>query len=414
MEYQFEFLLLKLKTETTMKTVKFIFLQPAFLLLLFIVVLSSCTKEEEPPVEPELPPLVIDCSTRVNDGETFTLEDRNTGIDYIIDCVYLVDGDFMVNPGVTIQFGGDAGIKVSQSGSIQLLGTAQDQVVFTGEDKIRGSWRGVFIQSNDPKNTIEHAKIEYAGGGSFNSNGDQGAVIAYSDTQLNMNNTTLTNSSTYGFNASYGEGDFTLTNNTITSCAAPMLVEGAYPSAISGGSYTGNDLDAILVGADQITGVHNWSKLDVDYHLPAGLQVIPGGTLTIMPGAVLKFGQDSRLHINEGASGPKPSLIAVGTAADPIVFTSLDNTLRAWRGIYLDTPSTLNEIGFARIENASNSAQLGAIETWYGTVLNVHDVLFKDIPDCAIHQYISNGAPNTLTTSNLSFENVGTTVICQN
>lgn len=394
-----------------MKTVKTIF--PIAFLLFSIVVLSSCSKEDVDPPIVELEPLVIDCSTPVADGKTLTLENRNNGVDYIINCVYAPTGDLIINPDVTIQFGADAGIKVRGTGSIQVLGTSEEQIVLTGEDKIAGSWRGVFIDTNDPKNKIQYTRIQYAGGGSFNSNGDLGAVIVYADSRLDMNNTTITNSETYGFNASYGGGELTLVNNTILACDAPMYMEGEYPTTISGGSYTGNTLDAIIVASDQITGEHNWTKLDVPYHLPGGVQVIPGGKLTIKPGVVMKFGQDSRLHINEGASGPKPSLIAVGTTDDPIIFTSIDNTLSAWRGIYFDSPSTLNEIAFATIENASNSSQSGAIQTWYGTVLNVHNVLFQDIDDCAIYQYVSNSSPSAITTSNLSFVNVRNT-LCQN
>jgi len=396
-----------------MKTFKFISLKTTLILLLFATVLSNCEKDEDPIIE-EILPLELDCNSSPASGETVTLVDRKPGVDYIINCLYNVGGDFKVDPGVTIQFGTDAGIKVSNSGSIQLLGTLEDQVVFTGEDKIAGTWRGIFIDSNDPKNKIEYAKIEYAGGEAFNSNGNQGAVIVWSDTRLDMNNNTISDSKTYGFNASYGGDELRLVDNIITSCDAPMYIEGAYPTTISGGSYTGNNLDAIIVVADQITGDHNWTKLDVPYHLPSGLQVIPGGELTIMPGAILQFGQDSRLFINEGASGPKPSLIAVGTQTEPIVFTSIDNTLSAWRGIYFDSPSSLNEIGFATIENATNANQTGAIEMWYGTVLDVHDVLFKDIQDCFIQQFISGGATNTLTTSNITFDNVGSTSVCQN
>ncbi len=397
-----------------MKTLKIKFPKTALILLL-IAVLSSCSSDDEQEqIILELEALVIDCSTSVADGETLTLENRNTGIDYIINCVYVVNGDFIIKPGVTIQFGTDAGIKVSETGSIEVLGTAVDQVVFTGEDQIPGSWKGVFIDSNDLKNKIEYAKIEYAGGGYFNSNGDLGGVIVYSDSRLNMNNTTITNSEAYGFNASYGGDELILENNTITSCAAPMYILGVYPTTISGGSYIGNTLDAIIVERDFITENHTWTKLNVPYHFPSGVDVTPGGILTIMPGVVMKFGQDTRMYINEGASGPKPSLIAVGTVGEPIIFTSIDNTLSGWRGIYFDTPSTLNEIGFATIENASNSDQTGAIETWYGTVLNVHDVLFKNITNCAIHQYIFTGDPDTLTTNNLSYDNVGTSAICQN
>jgi len=388
----------------------FLFSIPLFLIF------QSCEKEIPEPQEEEeeLTSLELDCSDAVNDGESITLANRNMGIDYIINCVYQADGDLIIEEGVTIQFGTDAGIKVRESGSIQVLGTAENQVLFTGEDKLPGAWRGIFIDCNDPKNKIEHSTIEYAGGEAFNSNGDQGAVIVWSDTYLDLNNTTITNSKTYGINAVYGGSELLIENNTITECESPMILAGEYPTTITGGNYTGNTLDAIIVEVDQITGAHNWKNLEVPYHLPAGLQVIPGGLFTVMPGVVMKFGQDSRLFINEGASGEKPSIVAVGTPEEPIVFTSIDNTLAAWQGIYFDSPSTLNEIGFANIENASNSNQDGAIETWYGTVLNVHDVVFRNIQGCAIYQYISGSGDDTLTTSNLSFENVTNAEVCQN
>ena len=401
----------------TLKISKNKFPKAALILLLIITLVSSCSSDDEQ-IQPivELEALVIDCSTSVADGEVLTLENRNDGIDYIINCVYGVKGDFIINPGVTIQFGTDAGIRVYESGSIQLLGTVQDQVVFTGEEQIPGSWKGIFIDSNDNNNKIEYAKIEYAGGGYFNSNGDLGGVIVYSDTRLNMNNTTITNSESYGFNASYGGDELMLDNNTITSCIAPMYILGVYITTISGGSYTGNDLNAIVADRSFIANEshHIWTKLNVPYHFPEGMDVTnSGGKLTIMPGVIMKFGQDTDLAITEGASGNKPSLIAVGTAAEPIIFTSIDNTLSAWRGIYFDSPSTLNEIGFATIENASNPNQEGAIETWYNTVLNVHDVTFKDIQNCAIHQYKFPNDPETLTTSNLTYINV-TNAFCQN
>ena len=99
----------------------------------------------------------------------------------------------------------------------------------------------------------------------------------------------------------------------------------------------------------------------------------------INPGVEMAFGLDGKLEIPEGASGSKPSLIAVGTEQNPILFTAIDKVEGAWKGIWFDTPSALNEIGFATVEYASNDKQVGAIYAWYGTVLNVHDVLFKDI-----------------------------------
>ncbi len=406
-----------LNVDTTKTTIRTFFPNTAMLLLLLItIVISSCDKDDpiEPPVQ-ELLPLEIMCSPQLADGETLTLEDRNNGIDYIINCVYTVGGDLIVNPGVTIQFGSDAGINVSRTGSIQLLGTADENVILTGEDKIKGSWKGVFIISDNAKNKIEYTKIDYAGGGSFNSNGDQGGVIIYSESRLYMNNTTITNSETYGINAVYGKGELRLEDNTITNCEIPVLVLPNYVDAMAGGSYTGNETDAIQVANGFVTIDATYRDHGVPYHVLARLVVSAGGgKLTIDPGVEMAFGLNGSLEIAEGASGSKPSLVAVGTAQKKILFTGMDRVLGAWKGIWFDTPSALNEIGFATIEYASNASQDGAIYMWYGTVLNVHDVLFKDIADCAIHQYISTGAPNTLTTSNLTFENVTNTTICQN
>jgi len=125
----------------------------------------------------------------------------------------------------------------------------------------------------------------------------------------------------------------------------------------------------------------------VPYHLTEGMSVIAGGKLTIDAGAVLEFGLDAELYINEGASGEKPSFIAVGTEQDPIIFTGINKVPGAWNGIRFDTPSVLNEIGFATIEYASSTNLSGAVYMWHGSVVNVHDVTFRDIKFCAFQEH---------------------------
>jgi len=377
-----------------------------FLSLLLLALLTfSCGSDDDGgvvPPEEELATLILECG--IAEGDTLTLANRNNGIDYIINCEFAVNGSLIIEPDVTIQFTSDAGIKVS--GIIKAIGIAQEPIIFTSDSQTVGAWKGIFIDSNDVQNELTFAVIDYAGGGFFNSNGDLGSVIVWSDTRLKMSNTIIRNSESYGFNASYGGDTLTLENNTITACNAPMYIEGAYPTTISGGSYIGNTTDAIIVTADQITGNHNWSKLNVPYHLPEGLQVIPGGKLTLNPGVVMAFGLDAELYINEGASGPKPSLIAVGTIQNPILFTGINTTQSAWKGIRFDSPSVLNEIGFATIEYASNSNQSGALYLWYGTVLDVHDVTFRNIQFCA---FTLEPIPNNITTSNITYVNVTNT-----
>jgi len=388
-----------------MKTVKL--LSQAVFLLLLSISINSCKSDDNLPQE-ELSAEIIDCSTNIASGETLTLENRNDGIDYIIDCVFEVEGDFIIEPGVTIQFNSNAGIRVDGSGSIQAIGTSQKQINFVGKNQIAGEWRGVFIDNNNPLNELNNVIIDYAGGEAFNSNGDKGAIIIWANARLKIKNCIIKNSQTYG------NAVLEIANNTITSCNRPMIMNGAYPTTISGGTYTGNATDVIFVNSDQISGDHTWTKLDVPYRITSGLSVVPeAGKLTINPGVIIEFGLDARLYINEGASGEKPSFIAVGTVEEPILFTSVNKVLGAWQGIYFDSPSPLNEIGFVTIEYASNSNQDGAIETWYGTVLNIHDVTFKNIEHCSIYNYFNTLNPNTVTTSNLNYTNVGDT-ICEN
>ena len=389
--------------KTVFSTIVFLFLGS---------ILFSCKGDGPEPIQ-QLETKVIDCSTNVESGQTLILENRNDGVDYIINCVYYVDGDLTIKPGVTIQFGTDSGIAVGESGSLQVLGLSTEQVVFTGEDKTAGAWKGIFIDSDDNKNRIEYAKIEYAGGGAFNSNGDKGSVVVYAGAKLNLNNTSLISSETYGINADYNGADLVLDNNTITSCNMPMRIKPQYAGKINGGVFTGNTTDVIEIYS-YTTGLSiqaTWTNLGVPYRIIDFLTISPGGELTIDPGVIMEFGLDAGIYVDEGANGPKPSLIAVGTVDEPIIFTGVNKVLGAWRGIYFDSPSALNIIENVTIEYASNPNQKGAIDTWYGTVLNVHDVNFKHIQRCSLHIY-HNGS-HAITYSNLFHDDVANT-ICEN
>ena len=366
-------------------------------------------------VTTNVPAEVLDCSSSrgVPEGETHTLINKNNGVDYIINCIYSVEGDLTINPGVTIQFGTDAGIRVEDSGSIQVLGASDQPVVLTGEDKIKGSWRGLYIDSNDAKNTVQYTQIDYAGGKAFNSNDDLGAVIVWADARLNMHNTTISHSASYGFNANYGNTVLTLIDNVIRSSKAPMLVKTDYVTNISGGDYAENELSAITVVGNGvstgITGQHNWKNLGVNYRIAKQITVEEGGQLTIQPGVTLEFEDDGKIYVNESVSGRSaPSLVAIGTESKPIIFTAVNKVVGAWQGIYFDTPSPLNEISFATIAYASNPNQEGAISTWADTVLNVNNVRLENIQGCGFKNYKSA----VVTMSNIINSNV-TTELCE-
>lgn len=212
-------------------------------------------------------PTQLDCDTFNTEGGQFTLVDLGLPIDYIVDCKLPVRGDLTINPGVTIQFTTDAGIRVYETGSIAANGGNEKTIVFTGVDKVAGSWAGIFVDADDVKNKIQGCIIEYAGGDAFNSNDDRGAFILYAGARMEISNCTIKDSQTYGINANYGEGEFIFSNNSITRCSMPMFVEAEYCGSIAGGTYTENNANVIYIdtyaGAGYVENAQTWSDLNI-------------------------------------------------------------------------------------------------------------------------------------------------------
>ena len=375
------------------------------------ITLHSCDKEDDPQ-GPVAEPLTLECQSLVPDGETLTLEDRGSGVDYIINCMAVVAGDLIIKPGVTIQFGETGGINVSQ-GSLQAIGTFDKQILFTGEDKVPGSWGYIVFQTDDVKNKMTYCTVEYAGGFAVSSNNDKGNVVVLHDSRLEMEDCTLRHSAEYGVKfTSHSTEIPKFINNTITGCKYPIHIAPNLVQNISGGDYTGNTIDAILVkttsngtnAAVNDNNTHEWAKHNVPYHVTKMIKV-SGGTLIIQPGAILEFENGMGIEIGDSDAS---TLIAVGTASEPIIFSGIVKSPGAWLGLEFNfTNSPLNEVAFAKIEYAGSNNDAG-IYMWAKPILNVHDVIFENIAGCGfVAKPSTTSFPNTnLTESNNTFNNV--------
>lgn len=94
------------------------------------------------------------------------------------------NANLVVDAGTTIIFDTDTGLSVNGGGSLNIAGTANNQVTLTGADGAPGAWRGVeyrFTQS--VRNVIEHTLFEYAGGGEWDS-----AIYLWASPNLMVNN----------------------------------------------------------------------------------------------------------------------------------------------------------------------------------------------------------------------------------
>ena len=115
----------------------------------------------------------------------------------------------------------------------------------------------------------------------------------------------------------------TLTGLTMTGNGGFAISQdpGVTIAAASGLVATGNGTNAIELRSGSVATSTTWKKLELSY-VATGNVTIEGGSnpvLTIEPGVTVKFSSGRGLFVGSTYSG---GLQAVGTAADPITFTS--------------------------------------------------------------------------------------------
>jgi hypothetical protein len=296
---------------------------------------------------------------------------------------YEVGCQIVVQAGATLQI--DAGTLVHVAsgvgftvvGSLEVEGTAADPVTFTSTGATTpGSWAGISSgspsQVGSPDIEIQHAVIDYAGGevtaDAFNENYSAVSSIAGA---LTVTDTTVENCMTGSVtvttvtqapapdierdtikycaagiaivNETSEASDPTIENNTVTNVPGPAIsIDYAEltPAQLTGNTGSGDDPNAMVVsgylngdltlpttGLPWVVGpeFNGESAFSPYYDYAAALVIEPHATLTLEPGAVLKF----EVTAVRGVYEPAPNLVVAGTLqsdatpADPAELTSM-------------------------------------------------------------------------------------------
>lgn len=265
-----------------------------------------------------------------------------------------------LRPGVKIimppegafTIGGDAAALIAD-------GTAQKPIVFTGETQTRGAWEGLlFDNSNNGDNLLRYVTVEYAGNTSSDSKA-AGVILGAdsSGVQVKFDHVVIRQSQGFGLRA-YGSALMpTFASVTLTQNAfGPALIDtNAVHQLGPDSTYTGNDLDRVVVEGRWVSNPVTWRALDAPYRF-VGVNIQPQKVWTLEPGVTLEMGPMSRIDVGSDEVG----FNAVGTALEPITITGVEKTKGSWDGIEFDgTLNAANVLDHCIIEYGGGGTRFG-------------------------------------------------------
>jgi flagellar hook assembly protein FlgD len=307
-----------------------------------------------------------------------------------------------IQAGVTVQFNAGQVLYIGNgaAGGLSAVGTSASPITFTANGSTTpGFWGGIQIMSHATTGTaITWASVSYGGTGSSG-----GVRIQAPAVTVTLTNVTVQNSTFAGVNVESGTP--TLSTCTISSNPWGVYVSGGTPTLNSttrvqnntaGGVYlaypgsaslqtvtistntgyaisqdgrvtlgnvssitaTGNTTNAVEVRAGPNIDINTtWKNTGLPYVVTGTFSVEKNGAptpvLTVPAGVTIKFTYNVGLLVGNGYPG---ELSAVGTSAQPIVFTAASGTTAgSWAGLSLMSHVTsASQLKYATVSYGNN------------------------------------------------------------
>ncbi|RLA96945.1 MAG: hypothetical protein DRG83_16680, partial [Deltaproteobacteria bacterium] len=267
-----------------------------------------------------------------------------------------------IQPGVVVRFDEGASVEVGETnapGKLIAQGTQNSGIIFTSNQTVNsaGWWYHIKFNEQDSGSSLSYCTVEYGGG---NDSWDSGAdIVIYGASNVTISHCIIRNSKLAGIALPGESGLVQLDNNEITSNGTyGIVLYGDQVRGIAGtNSVDGNTLGGVYVKDDTVEHDATWYKLDAPYILEDILVASPAGTtLTIQSGVELRFTEEAMFEV--GSSGEPGKLVAIGSQADPIVFTSSQilKTRGWWDGIRFNENAVDCQLDYVSVEYAGGDS----------------------------------------------------------
>lgn len=314
------------------------------LILSAVFLLSACNQiPTQPPTDP--PPIGGGGACAITVTQDITVPtlaiNSNSTCDYFVSGQVYVKSTLTIEAGVVMKFAKDARLWVD-GGEIIAVGQPNARIVMQGFSPIQGYWEGITFGTQAGNTRLEYVDIMDAGQTCTIIGCPQAAIKGYGGGQLSLKNSSVSNSYVNG--AVLGDSLVAFSNNRFFNNRWHGLVVDADKvflldtnSDYAGTGKPNGDPYVALSTGSVVAHKATWKKLNAPYKISGyiGLE----STLTLEPGITILFGSGGEgdgatLSIDVGGS-----LIAVGTAANPITFTRVPGA-QYWGGIYFSPYNT--------------------------------------------------------------------------
>ena len=276
--------------------------------------------------------------------------------DYIASSTVNVRAQLNIEPGVVVHFKEDIVLDIeATTGSLNAVGTAEEPIELTSANAISGVlWKGIYIGSTSTLNKLDFVTVSFAGNSTHNFSGDDfaAAIGVESTGKISVTNSTIINNAGYGLYIDDNGGQLeNFGGNSFDSNGIAVGLPANEVDALDGNSTFANNTTAqveIFATTYAETKATTWPDLNSAAAYRVSGPVNINGDLTIAPGAIFEFDENVVMNV-------AGSLQALGTAAAPITFTTSSDAGLKWKGIYVNSASSLNSLDFVNVSHAGNS-----------------------------------------------------------
>lgn len=290
-----------------------------------------------------------------------------------------VRAQITIEPCAVVLIGARKTVAVRDGGRIVATGTVRKPIVIGPKDP--QNWASI-TTTGGATLSFTYTGI-FNGGDPLNSIPDYAAALIL-DADQYMAPAEILHADHLLVQDSASQGIFLRYRAAFSRTSTALIIKGSrgYPihawavvaGTIPDGTYTGNGKDEILIDSDS---AYSFIDRDVTFHdrgVPYHIGVSNGGgelringrpsplaTLTIEPNVTLRFKRGGLLLVDpaQGTGAAAGALVAAGTSAKPITFTSAEAPPAAgdWQGIYFNqTPDARDKLDYARVEYAGGAS----------------------------------------------------------